>query len=145
MKYSTEKITKICAEIKNAIHLLEDIGKFPFERFSSEPHLVSSAKYNFIVAIEGVIDLCNHAISQNSLTPPDDYSHAIMILSEQAAYPLEFAASLVKAIKFRNRLVHIYWEVGERELYAILTSNLDELKAFLGYYGRFMGISGSTV
>jgi len=43
--------------------------------------------------------------------------------------------------KFRNRLVHLYWEVDDAELYQILRENLSDLDRFLTEVGRFLGLA----
>ena len=40
--------------------------------------------------------------------------------------------------KFRNRLVHLYWELDDRQLYDILQNRLDDFKKFLDYIARFL-------
>jgi uncharacterized protein YutE (UPF0331/DUF86 family) len=43
--------------------------------------------------------------------------------------------------RFRNRLVHIYWEVDDNELYQILQTRLDDFRQFLNKLGVFIGPS----
>ncbi|MGB9811838.1 MAG: type VII toxin-antitoxin system HepT family RNase toxin [Dictyoglomus turgidum] len=76
-----------------------------------DPDKVDSAKYNFIVAIESAIDICNHTISRNGLRPPKDYSDTLRVLFENGFWEKEFFENLVNMAKLRNRLVHIYCEI----------------------------------
>ncbi len=39
--------------------------------------------------------------------------------------------------RFRNRLVHIYWDVNISELYEILQSRLPDIRRFLKEFGTF--------
>jgi uncharacterized protein YutE (UPF0331/DUF86 family) len=40
--------------------------------------------------------------------------------------------------RFRNRLAHLYWEIDEEELYAILQHNLDDLDEFIQQIAHWM-------
>ena len=37
--------------------------------------------------------------------------------------------------RFRNMLVHIYWDVDDERVYTILHENLDDLRAFVRAIG----------
>lgn len=91
------------------------------------------------MAIEGAIDLCNHVIAKNALRVPDDYADAFRALAERGAFSPEFTAKLVQMARFRNRLVHIYWEVDDRELYRYLRERLQDISEFLKKFGSFIG------
>lgn len=43
-------------------------------------------------------------------------------------------------MRFRNRLVHLYWEVDDGEVYRILTTRLDDLERFLKEIGQYIGL-----
>ncbi len=140
MEFNEEKVSKIKSEILNSLSMLEDLKSLPLKDFSRDKHKISSAKYNFIVAIEGMIDLCNHVISRNNFSTPADYSDGFKILSAKGAFDGELLANLIMAVRFRNRLVHIYWEVDVNELYNILNSGPDDIRKFLtGFTGFITG------
>ena len=119
---------------------LEDLKKLTLEDFLSDPHKSGSAKYSFIVAIEGMIDLCNHIITKNGYRTPEDYADTFRVLYEKGAFDEAFMNTLIRMARFRNRLVHIYWEVSDREIYTILQSNLQDIRVFLKNFGTFIGV-----
>jgi uncharacterized protein YutE (UPF0331/DUF86 family) len=43
-----------------------------------------------------------------------------------------------KWLNFRNRPVHPYWELDDRQLYDILQNRLDDFKKFFDYIARFL-------
>lgn len=90
------------------------------------------------VAIEGIIDLCNHIIAKNGYRTPDDYADTFRVMAERGAFGPEFTNTLIQMVRFRNRLVHIYWEVENNELYAIIQSNLNNINRFLEEFGQFI-------
>lgn len=54
--------------------------------FTSDPDKIGSTKYNFIIAIESAIDMCNHIISRNGHRAPEDYADAFVVLGEKRAF-----------------------------------------------------------
>ncbi len=96
----------------------------------SDVDKVASVKYHFLVAIQSTIDICLHLISRNKLEAPADYAEAFRIVGREADFDPAYTANLEKAARFRNRLIHLYWEVDNEELYRILTNNLQDLDNF---------------
>ena len=124
--------------MENALRQLEDLSLLPYEAFSSDPHKIGSAKYHLIVAIEGAIDLCNHIISKNRYRTPEDYADTFQVMAEHGIFDVEFTLNLRQMARYRNRLVHLYWEVDPRELHTILQSQLGDIRKFIDVFGQFI-------
>ncbi|HUV59117.1 MAG TPA: DUF86 domain-containing protein, partial [Desulfatiglandales bacterium] len=90
------------------------------------------------IAIEAAIDMCNHIISRNGYRAPEDYADAFVVLGEKGAFEKSFVDDLKEMAKFRNRLVHIYWEIDENQIYDILLIRLGDFKTFLDQLARFL-------
>lgn len=131
---------KITSEVLSALQRLEDLRKLSEEEFAADPHKVASAKYNLIVAIEGAVDLSNHIISKNGFRTPEDYADTFRVMEEKGVFDAEFTNSLIQMARFRNRLVHIYWDIDDAEIYRIIQTRLQEIKQFLKKFGNFIGI-----
>ena len=140
MEYNSDKVRKITSEMLTALERLEDLRKLSQSEFTTDPHKIGSAKYSLIVAIEGAVDLCNHVISKNGFMTPEDYTDTFMVMKERGAFDEEFTRSLIQMVRFRNRLVHIYWDVDDAELYRIIQTNLQDIRRFLKEYGAFIGV-----
>ena len=101
---------------------------------------MGSAKYHLVVAIEGIVDLCNHIIARNGFKTPEDYSDTIRVMEEHQAFGREFAETLIRMVRFRNRLVHIYWEIDDNEIWRILKEHLSDIRRFLREFGTYIGL-----
>lgn len=139
MEFNADKVRKITSEILSALERLEELSRMTQKEFVGDPHLVGSAKYHFIVTIEGAVDLCNHVIAKNGLRTPENYADTFRVMGERNAFPPEFVDTLVRMARFRNRLVHIYWNVDDVELHGILVENLKDVRRFLKDFGAFIG------
>jgi uncharacterized protein YutE (UPF0331/DUF86 family) len=140
VEFNQDKVRKIVSELHAALDILEDLKKLSEEEFISDRHKVGSAKYSLIVAIEGAVDLCNHVIAKNGYRTPEDYADTFRVMQEKGAFDKDFSAALIQMARFRNRLVHIYWDIDEKELFRIIQTRLEDIKRFLKEYGTFIGI-----
>lgn len=138
MKYNQDKIEKLAFSFRKAVDNLNRLSGLTMESFLADPDKLSSAKYNFLVAIEAAIDICNHLITKNGLRAPEDYADTFRVMQEAGMFDSAFTGTLVQMAKFRNRLVHIYWEVDDELLYSYLRQNLGDLEAALTELIRFL-------
>ncbi|MEK7825403.1 MAG: DUF86 domain-containing protein [Nitrospirota bacterium] len=132
-----ETVTRLFLEMDQAIGKLRESSRLSQEIFLSDPKSYDSAKYNLIVAVESLIDICNHIIAQKRLGKPEDYGDVIRIIGKELSLDEEFVRRLEKMAKFRNLIVHLYWKVDNAEVYSILRNNLEDFevikRALQGY------------
>ncbi len=136
--YDKEKMLKIVSELRKSVRRLQSLRNLSQDKFIKDPDKIGSAKYHFIVAIESSIDMCNHIISRNGYRVPEDYADTFRVMAEIGTITEDFSEELIKMAKFRNRLVHIYWEINDKQLYQILQNNLDDLKKLLDSIAGFL-------
>jgi len=75
--------------------------------------------------------MCSHVISLNKLRVPDDYADTFRVIGEAAGFDTGFLQTLIKMARFRNRLVHIYWEVDNDVIYDVLPGHVDNMEQFI--------------
>ena len=138
LRFDQERIIKLVSELRKSVERLRNLGAVSEKTFLSDPDKIGSAKYHFIVAIEACIDMCTHVISRNGFRVPDNYGDTFIVMAEAGAWDARFANELTNMAKFRNRLVHLYWEIDDHQLYEILQLRLDDFKKFLKAMGRFL-------
>ena len=136
--YDQEKMVKLVSEYRKSVSRLQKLKELGKNKFLSDPDKIASAKYHFIVVIESSIDMCNHIISRNAYRVPEDYGDTFRVMREEGAFDTEFSEELVKMAKFRNRLVHLYWEIDDTRIYKILEGNLGDLKKFIKLIAGFL-------
>ena len=136
--YDQEKMAKLVSEFRKSVSRLQKLKELGQKKFLSDPDKIASAKYHFIVVIESSIDMCNHIISRNGYRVPEDYGDTFKVMSEEGAFDSEFSEELVKMAKFRNRLVHLYWEIDDTMIYKILEGNLVDLNKLIKLIAGFL-------
>lgn len=130
LKFDKDKITKLSSEIFTALDRLKKISVLPKEAFLADLYKIAAAKYFLVISIEAAIDMCNHVISRNRLRAPEDYADTFRVMGEVGAFEGEFIDKLSKMARFRNRLVHIYWEVDDELVYSILGEHIKDMQKF---------------
>jgi uncharacterized protein YutE (UPF0331/DUF86 family) len=137
--YDQDKMAKLTSELRKSVKRLESLSQLSRDQFCGDPDKIGSAKYHFIVAIEICIDMCNHIISRNGYRVPEDYGDTFKVMSEEGALGVAFSEELRNMSKFRNRLVHLYWEVDDDQVHEILGTRLVDFKKFLDALAGFLG------
>lgn len=136
--FNLDKIAKLVSEMRKALNRLRFLSDLNRELFLNDPDKIGSTKYNFIIAIESAIDICNHIISQNGYRAPEDYADTFQVLGEQGVFDKDFVKVLKDMAKFRNRLIHLYWEVNDEHVHDVLQTRLNDFKAFLDKIAVFL-------
>jgi len=131
LKFNVDTVQKILAEYLEAEQRLKELAQLPLPDLAGDPHKIASAKYHLIIAIEAAIDICNHIIAKNNLRVPEDYADTFKVMVENQLITEDFCSNLTKMARFRNRLVHRYWDIDTQQLYNILKNNLVDLDRLL--------------
>jgi len=138
--FDPDTMTRLVSEFRKSAARLKKMSLLWKKDFLADPDKIGSTKYHFIVAIESCIDICNHIIARNGFRVPEDYADTFRVMSEEGAFEKEFADELIKMAKFRNRLVHLYWEVSDLQLWEILSTRLGDFETLLTSLSSFLNL-----
>lgn len=78
-----------------------------------------------------MLDIAHHIIARERFRTPKTYAEAFLILIEQEILPQKKGLAFLQVTKFRNRVVHLYHDVDDKEVYQILKTNLDDFREFV--------------
>ena len=108
--------------------------KTDFEKFENDPILQGSSERFLQLAIESCLNIGNRLISlhqfEKPTETPETYADIFVQMKKLDVIDGEFCDRLIKMAKFRNRLVHLYWEIERQMVYRIIQDNLDDFKLF---------------
>jgi uncharacterized protein YutE (UPF0331/DUF86 family) len=88
--------------------------------------------------VESCLDVSNHIIASERFRSPKNYAESFEILTEQGIFPATFLPTLRRMVQFRNRLVHLYWEIDAEIIYEILQKNLGDFDIFVKHILSYM-------
>jgi uncharacterized protein YutE (UPF0331/DUF86 family) len=128
-----EKVEGIIVNLKGYLEKLSRLSTLTKEEFLADFTKIESAKHLFQVSVECCLDASNHIIASERFRAPKNYAESFEILVEQGILPETFLPTLRQMVQFRNRLVHLYWEVDAEVIYEILQKNLDDFDVFAKY------------
>lgn len=82
--------------------------------------LLGALKYNFILAIESILDIGSHILVENFSAAPDNYEDVIKLLAQNTVITQDLAKKNSGMAKFRNKLIHEYAEIDKSKVLSYL-------------------------
>jgi uncharacterized protein YutE (UPF0331/DUF86 family) len=132
------KIEKLIETLEASVRYLTDLTPLERDQFLQDGHKIGSAKYHLQTSIESCINIANHLIAANRWRKPAEYQEAFVILGEQGVISTDFVPTMQQMAKMRNRLVHLYWEVSNEQVYDTLQKDLGDFNTFTQYVLSFI-------
>jgi len=115
------------------LHLL-DLKKLSVDDFAKDDIKRAAAERYLQLAIESCLNIGNRIISlcqfDRPVNTPETYADIFVELNRLGFIDNDFSERLIKMAKFRNRLVHLYWELDTETVYNIIHANVDDFKLF---------------
>jgi uncharacterized protein YutE (UPF0331/DUF86 family) len=136
MKYASldaDKIRDLTADIQKSIVQLTRLAAMDDAVFQSDPLQYGVAEHYLRRALEGVLTIGTHILSRLPVRTKD-YQEIIVELGKNKIIPADFSERNKKLAGYRNRMVHLYWEITPEELQKIIREQLKDLDLFCEYY-----------
>lgn len=130
MSLNPDLIRARCAEIDSSLSRLEEFRRLPRERFLSNQDALDVACYRLLIAIEAALALCFHVSAKRLHQVPEEYAGCFSALEQAGLIPEDLSSRLQRMARFRNLLVHVYWKIDYEQVYDVITTRLDDLRAF---------------
>jgi uncharacterized protein YutE (UPF0331/DUF86 family) len=124
------KLDQMLSNLRAYVGVLRRLAAVPRETFLGDDDKIGNAKYHLLIAIECCIDVANHVIASENYRFPRDNADSFTVLTEHGVVPSSRREPLRAMARFRNRLVHLYWDVDDAKVYEYLQEDLDELAMF---------------
>lgn len=137
MRVNADLLRQRAKEIRDALEILGRYGSLPLEQFLAGAETVDAAKYRLLVAIEAAVSICNHLASRLANRTPESYADCFAVLGTTGIISKDLADRLGQMARFRNLLVHLYWQVSDAKVWEVLRQNLGDLEAYLSAVGEF--------
>lgn len=117
------------ARLDSFLKLLEGIRADGPSRYLSDLDTRLRAERALQLAIQIVIDVGAHLVSELGLTPPPDYRGVFTSLVQGGVIEEPLGSRLAEAAGMRNLLVHGYADLDDRQVWRSL-ERLDDLRGF---------------
>lgn len=126
-----ERVLDRLADLETAYKELARFYEMTSDEFMANKDNFPLASYWLRLAIEAILTIGTHLLSrlpQNG--KKKDYTQVILSLGDYEVMPQKFAEKIKGMAGYRNRLVHLYWQVKPDELLKIIKENLNDFKEF---------------
>lgn len=137
-----ERLLKQIRLLKQCLEILVSIRQQNLEAYLSDRILSGAAERYLQLSIESCINIGNRILSleqmNHNIKVPETYAEIFDLLAEINMIDKDFSENLKNMAKFRNRLVHAYWEVDSVYLYNLLHTHLDDLEHFMAVGTRYV-------
>jgi uncharacterized protein YutE (UPF0331/DUF86 family) len=140
MNVNTEKIKARAADIAGAIEKVKTYANLPDEQFWADERNLYSVKYLLLQAMEAAGSICVHVMAKEFQQAASNYAACFEKLAACEVISAELSSRLRKMIRFRNILLHRYWEVDDSRILEYARKDLQDLHDLLSAVWTFLGI-----
>ena len=133
-----EVIRKRLNKLDNYLEILENIKKYSFNEFISDPEHYGSAERFLQLSIEILNDIGNHIIADEELGMINWQSDIPEILYKNNYISNELKLSWTQIIGFRNILVHDYLDIDRKIVFSVMQNNLKDVYELRKVFSQFL-------
>lgn len=134
-----DKTGFLLSQLDGYLKDLEGMKQLSLDEYLGDSKNIYSLRYLFQVSIETCISLATHIISANKLGLPKEYADAFRILHQNKIIDQETEDRLIQMTRFRNRLVHVYWDVDDQIIFQYLQEHLADFDQFKKAVREYLG------
>lgn len=119
------------AAIKKHLSRIEKKADIDLTAFMADIDTQEIVLFNLQMAIQNCIDIAAHIISDENLGVAASNNEMLYILEEHGYISPDLTEKMVKAIGFRNLIVHEYAKLDLRQVLQIAKTDIVDLSKFL--------------
>lgn len=138
MEFDKNKIDQKLLFMDTCINKLKKLRGFNKDVFIDDFTKVDSAKYLLQVSIEAMLDISSHLIARNRLGKPKDNKEHFQILADNGIIDNKDVSIYFNMAKFRNRIVHMYFNISDEMIYDIVQNNINDFERFIANIARII-------
>lgn len=138
MELNISLVKRRVEEIKKAVNGLRSLASVGKDGFISDPNTCDAAKYRLILAIESAVSICNHIAARIGKKVPESYADCFLVLGDIGVISKGLSERLARMAKFRNLLVHLYWQVDDEKIFDIIQNDLQDLEEYIRELKAFL-------
>lgn len=117
--------------IRASVARLKGLASLSWQEFTSNPDNFAIAEHHLRRALQAVLDLGRHVVVKAGLGNPANYRDIFDLLEKGGILDPDFARKVRGMAGYRNRLVHDYARVDEKEMFSLIRNELDDLLVLL--------------
>jgi uncharacterized protein YutE (UPF0331/DUF86 family) len=100
-----------------------------------------SVLFNLQLAVQNCVDIAAHIVSEEGLGVPGSTNEMFYLLEENGYLETELVEKMVKAVGFRNLIVHEYGKIDLEKAFNIAQDDIRDLLIFLKTIMESLGVA----
>jgi len=137
-----ERITEHFRLLHKYLSYLKKLAKLGEEEFINDFALRGASERYLQLAIESCLNIGSRILALQErdpeLTAPENYADIFVKLGKLGVFTEEQVIKFIDMAKFRNKLVHGYWEIEPKIIFRILKENLGDFDIFREGIARYL-------
>ena len=133
-----ERVKERAREIRESLEKIRGYAALPDAEFFADERNLYTVEHLLLIAIEATASLCTHILAKTARKAPSSHAECFEGLRDLGMVDDELASRLVKMVRFRNLLVHRYWEVDPVRVLSYAREDLGDFEAFLAAVEGFV-------
>ena len=118
------------AAVVDAVHRIREVLPADAETLRADRSAREIVVLNLFVAIQECLALATHWLADARWSVPGSYGDVFLALADHGVIDRELAGGMVAAAGFRNLVAHQYGAINTDRLFAIASTDLDDLLEF---------------
>jgi uncharacterized protein YutE (UPF0331/DUF86 family) len=119
------------SSVEKHLKRVKDKVKIGQKTFLQDIDLQEIVMFNLQMAIQNCIDIAAHIISEEGFGVPGSTSEMFYELEENGYLNIELTEKMVKAVGFRNLVVHEYTRIDMEQVYETAQKDIADLNEYL--------------
>jgi uncharacterized protein YutE (UPF0331/DUF86 family) len=124
--------------IRDSLFEMKKMAEMSFHDFLADKRNPASTESFLRRSLEAVFDIGRHILAKSKGKKIIEYKEIALLLGREKVIPLELSQRLIPIAGYRNRLVHFYHEINDKELYEIIKKDLVDIEDFVKAIERFL-------
>jgi len=131
MEIDKEKIKQRFSEINESLQEIQRLASLGDKEFWSKKENIAAVKYYLLQAIESVGGICVHIAAKKFNKGVSAFGECFEILGKEGFLTEDLVSQLRKMVKFRNKLMHRYWEIDDKNILEYSRKDLNDFQDFI--------------
>ena len=140
MDINLEKLKKRISEVREHKEKIEKYSSIPDIDFWKDERNLLAIKHLLLQSIEACGSICSHILAKKFFKSPSSFPECFEILFNSGVIDKELSTKLREMARFRNILVHRYWEIEDKKILEYARNNLEDFDRFLESIIVYLGI-----
>jgi len=131
MNIDIEKVKQRITEIRENLEKIKKYSSPSDEDFKKDERNILSIKFLLLESIEACGNICVHILAKKIFRASSSFSECFENLHKSKVIGEDLSTRLIKMARFRNILVHRYWEVDNQKILDYARNNLEDFDFFI--------------